>query len=183
MQQVRNSQFEEDLNKRLELAENDKKTAVELAEANIKNEFQGKLAERDKAMEALKAQNTILMQDELLKKEKEIMEMQSVIENAETSKKLAIAEALREIEKLVSSRSSENSKENKDLILGERTGILEDNININGSQVFFQVILCCLFKSKYGHLGKIFLPKLILLTPLLCQSGMNNKESIVHFQK
>ena len=99
VQQVRNSQFEEDLNKRLELAENEKNTAIELAEANIKNEFQGKLAERDKAMEALKAQNTILMQDELLKKEKEIMEMQSVIENAENTKKLAIAEALREIEK------------------------------------------------------------------------------------
>ena len=99
VQQVRNSQFNEDLNKRLELAENEKKTAVELAEANIKNEFQTKLAERDKAMEATKAQNTILMQDELLKKEKEIMEMQSIIENAETTKKLAIAEALREIEK------------------------------------------------------------------------------------
>ena len=99
VQQVRNSQFEEDLNKRLELAENEKNTAIELAEANIKNEFQGKLAERDKAMEAVKAQNTILMQDELLKKEKEIMEMQSIIENAETTKKLAITEALREIEK------------------------------------------------------------------------------------
>ena len=70
VQQVRNSQFEEDLNKRLELAENEKNTAIELAEANVKNEFQGKLAERDKAMETLKAQNTILMQDELLKKEK-----------------------------------------------------------------------------------------------------------------
>ena len=99
VQQVRNNQFKEELNKRLELAENDKKTAVELAEAKIKNEFQGKLAERDKAMEAVKAQNTILMQDELLKKEKEIMEMQSIIENAETTKKLAITEALREIEK------------------------------------------------------------------------------------
>ena len=99
VQQVRTSQFEEDLNKRLELAENDKKAAIKLAEANIKSEFQGKLAERDKAMEALKAENTILMQDELLKKEKEIMEMQSVIENAENTKKLAVSEALREIEK------------------------------------------------------------------------------------
>jgi len=95
VQQVRNSQFEEDMNKRLELAENDKKTAIELAEANIKNEFQGKLAERDKAMEALKAQNTILMQDELLKKEKEIMEMQSVIENAETTKKTSYRRGLK----------------------------------------------------------------------------------------
>ena len=99
VQQVRNSQFKEDLNKRLELAENDKKTAVELAEANIKNEFQEKLADKEKDLAEIKAENSILMQNELLKKEKEIMEMQSVIQNAETSTKLAISEAVKTIEK------------------------------------------------------------------------------------
>ena len=99
VQQVRNSQFKEDLNKRLELAENDKKTAVELAEANIKNEFQGKLADKEKDLAEIKAENSILMQNELLKKEKEIMEMQSVIQNTETSTKLAISEAVKTIEK------------------------------------------------------------------------------------
>lgn len=41
LKQVRDHQFEEELQKRLDLAENEKINAVKLAEANLKNLLQG----------------------------------------------------------------------------------------------------------------------------------------------
>ena len=44
LKQVRDHQFEEELQKRLDLAENEKENAVKLAEANLKNSLQENLA-------------------------------------------------------------------------------------------------------------------------------------------
>ena len=76
LKQVRDRQFEEELNNRLTLAEEEKVNAVKLAEANIKNS----------------------LQEELAKKETKIAEMKSKIENAETERKLAVSEATKKIE-------------------------------------------------------------------------------------
>jgi len=77
LKQVRDNQFEEELRKRLKIAENEKVNAVKLAEANLKNSLQEYLA----------------------KKDKEINELKAVIQNAEIEGKLKVADAIKDIEK------------------------------------------------------------------------------------
>ena len=77
LKQVRDHRFEEELLERLNIAEKEKESAVKLAEANIKNALQADLA----------------------KKETELAEMKSRINNAELEKKLSITEAVNKIEK------------------------------------------------------------------------------------
>ena len=77
LKQVRDHRFEEELLERLNIAEKEKESAVKLAEANIKNALQADLA----------------------KKETELAEMKSKINNVELEKKLAVTEAVNKIEK------------------------------------------------------------------------------------
>lgn len=77
LKQIRDHQFEEELQKRLNLAEKEKDNAVKLAEANLKNSFQ----------------------EELSKKDKELIELKAKNENAEIDKKLTVTEAIQKIEK------------------------------------------------------------------------------------
>jgi len=77
LKQVRDGEFEKELHDRLELFEKDKKTAIELAESNLRNK----------------------LQEELAKKDSELIELKSKNENADTEKKLAISEAVKIIEK------------------------------------------------------------------------------------
>ena len=102
LKQVRDHQFEEELNNRLNLAEKEKVNAVKLAEAKIRNSLQEELAKKDKELLKLKA-----------KGDTEIAQMKLKIENAETEKKLAVAEATKEIEKERNNLS--NDLKNKEL--------------------------------------------------------------------
>lgn len=77
LKQVRDYQFEKELQDRLNIAEKEKESAVKLAEANIKNALQADLA----------------------KKETELVGMKSKINNVELEKKLAVSEAVNKIEK------------------------------------------------------------------------------------
>jgi hypothetical protein len=86
--QIRDQQFEEELNKRLKLAENDKHNAVKLAEANLRNTLQEDLVKKEKALT-----------EKLTQKENEIAQMQSQLLNAEVQKKLSVTEAVQKIEK------------------------------------------------------------------------------------
>jgi hypothetical protein len=99
LKQVRDHQFEEELQNRLNLAEKEKESAVKLAEANIKNLFQEQLAKKDKELAEIKAQSDIALAEKLNKKETEIAQLKAKIDNVEVEKKLAINEALQKIEK------------------------------------------------------------------------------------
>ncbi|MFA7360003.1 MAG: DUF2130 domain-containing protein [Candidatus Kapaibacterium sp.] len=99
LKQVRDHQFEEELQKRLDLAEEEKVNAVKLAEANLKNSLQGDLAKKDKEIIELKAKNERELAEQLAKKESEIAKMKSKIDNAEIEKKLSVTEATKLIEK------------------------------------------------------------------------------------
>ncbi|RLL74511.1 DUF2130 domain-containing protein [Ochrobactrum soli] len=77
LKQVRDSDFEKQLHERLELAEQDKRNAVELAQAKVANELQKAAAAKDS----------------------EIQELKTRLESGEVAKKLAVAEALGAIEK------------------------------------------------------------------------------------
>ena len=118
LKQVRDHQFEEELNNRLTLAEKEKVNAVKLAEANIKNSLQEKLAKKDMELTELKAKSDTVLAEQLAKKETEIAEMKSKIENAETQKKLAVSEATKEIEKQRNNLVSElkNKETEKELL-------------------------------------------------------------------
>jgi hypothetical protein len=77
VKQVRDHQFQEELNSRLELAQNEKKSAIELTKAELKNNFERQLAE----------------------KQQEIAALSSKIESANTQQELIITKALKEVEK------------------------------------------------------------------------------------
>ena len=77
LKQVRNSEFEEQLHQRLELAEKEKLNALELAQEKAAGELQKAAAAKDAEIQGLKAQ----------------------LEKGEESRKLAVAEAMAAVEK------------------------------------------------------------------------------------
>lgn len=77
LKQVRDSAFEQQLHERLELAEKDKKNAVELAQTKVASEMQKSAAAKDS----------------------EIQELRAKIDAAEVAKKLAVSESLSAVEK------------------------------------------------------------------------------------
>ena len=99
LKQVRDHQFEEEIQSRLHLAEKEKENAVKLAEANLRYSLQEELARKDQELVELKAQNDCDLAEQLAKKESEIAKMKSKIEHAEIEKKLTVTEAVRNIEK------------------------------------------------------------------------------------
>lgn len=99
LKQVRDHQFEEELQNRLNLAEKEKENAVKLAEANLKNSLQEDLAKKDNEITELKAKNERELAVQLAQKESEIAEMKSKIDSAEIEKKLSVTEATTKIER------------------------------------------------------------------------------------
>lgn len=99
LKQVRDRQFDDELQKRLKIAENEKESAVKLAEAQLKQSLAKDIAEKDKQLAELKARNELELAEQLSKKEFELAEMKAKIENAEIEKKITVTEAIRTIEK------------------------------------------------------------------------------------
>jgi len=99
VKQVRDHQFEEELQSRLDLAEKEKVNAVQLAEANLKNALQADLAKKDNEISELRAKNERALSDLLAQKQSELAEMKAQLQNAEMEKKLTVAEAIKAIEK------------------------------------------------------------------------------------
>lgn len=88
LKQVRDHQFEEELEKRLKLAENEKESAVKLAEANFKSVLQEDLNKKDKEFS-----------ERLAAKEAEIAQIKSKLNSAEIEKELSVTMAVQKIEK------------------------------------------------------------------------------------
>jgi len=99
LKQVRDHQFEEELQNRLNLADKEKESAVKLAEANIRNSLQEQLANKDIELTELKVKSELALADKLNKKETEINQLKAKIDNVEVEKKLAVNEAVQKIEK------------------------------------------------------------------------------------
>ena len=99
LKQVRDHQFEEELKKRLTLAENEKESAVKLAEANLRNSLQDDLAKKDQEIIELKAKSEQQLTEKLANKETEIAEIKAKLDNAELKEKLSVANAVQNIEK------------------------------------------------------------------------------------
>lgn len=99
VKQVRDHQFKEELQNRLNLAEKEKESAVKLAEANMKNALQEQLTKKDKELEKLKAQSALTLSENLQLKQAEITQLKAKMDNVEVEKKLAVNEAVQKVEK------------------------------------------------------------------------------------
>lgn len=98
LKQIRNHEFDKELNNRLALAEKEKEQAVKLAEAQSANTLQERLAQKEKELADLKAQSALELNQKLAQKDLELSALQAKMDNAETSKNLAIIEATKSIE-------------------------------------------------------------------------------------
>jgi hypothetical protein len=110
LNQVRNEAFDKALNERLVLAEQDKKTAIELAETKIASEMEKIAAKKDAEIERLKVeiktsaeliQATVTgeLKDAAAKKDAEIARLTEELKSADIAKQLALKEALGTVEK------------------------------------------------------------------------------------
>ena len=99
LKQVRDGQFEKELHERLEIAEKEKASAVQLAESRLKNTQQEELAKKDKELAELKSEKDRNLAEQLAKKESEMAEMKSKLEKAEVEQKLTVNQAVKTIEK------------------------------------------------------------------------------------
>ena len=86
--QIRDHLFEEEIQKRLFIAEQQKESAVKLAEANIKNALQESLLKKEKELV-----------EKITQKETEILQFKAQLSNAELQKKISVSEAIQKIEK------------------------------------------------------------------------------------
>ena len=121
LKQVRDHKFEEELQARLTLAEKEKEGAIKLAEANLKNQLQGQLADKEKQILQLKSNSDRILSEQLSEKDKQILQLKSSsdrilseqlavkdtllaqfkakIESADLATKLTVTEAVQKIEK------------------------------------------------------------------------------------
>jgi len=110
LKQVRDYQFEEELQTRLNLAEKEKINAIQLTEANLKNALQVELSKRDREIADLKAKNELELVEKLAMKERELMEqirskeanvaeIKAQLENSTLQQQILINSAVQKIEK------------------------------------------------------------------------------------
>ena len=97
--QVRDQQFEDELKTRIAAEKRDKESALKTTELELNNKFQIELGDKQREIDVLRAESKSDLLEEVSKKDKEISDLQSKLENAETVKKLALSEALKEVEK------------------------------------------------------------------------------------
>ncbi|MGL2986430.1 DUF2130 domain-containing protein [Flavobacterium sp. RSSA_27] len=110
LKQVRDHQFEEELQNRLALAEKEKESAIQIAEAKVRKSLLEQLTQKETAIAKLKSDAAVELAQKLAQKEAEVakvkaekanelMQLKAQIDNAEVAKKLAVTEALHKIEK------------------------------------------------------------------------------------
>ena len=110
LKQVRDHQFEEELQNRLALAEKDKQSAIQIAEAKVREALQEQLTQKETAIAKLKSDAAIELAQKLAQKEAEVAQLKAEktneltqlkaqLDNAEVAKKLAITEAVQKNEK------------------------------------------------------------------------------------
>jgi hypothetical protein len=118
LRQVRNHEFEVELNEREKSFEKAKKSDVELAIANTRNELQASIAHAEAQLMELQAEKDAEITKLLTKiesvetaKDAEVVKLTAKIESAELDKKLAITEAVSEIGKKHSELTGRLEKE------------------------------------------------------------------------
>jgi hypothetical protein len=99
VKQVRDQQFQQELATRLDAAEREKRTAVELATSKVEAALQKQLADKDREIGALQLKSKEALMEEVSKKEVTIRQLQSQVDQSELTKKLEVSQATAVIEK------------------------------------------------------------------------------------
>jgi hypothetical protein len=118
LKQVRDSDFERQLHERLELAEQDKRNAVELAQAKIANELQKAVSDKDAVIQELKSkidagevarQLAVTQALSAVEKERDALanELEQAKHDKHTASKLAEAKLLNELQKTAAAKEAE----------------------------------------------------------------------------
>jgi hypothetical protein len=181
VKQVRDHQFEEELQNRLNLADKEKESAVKLAEATVRNSLQEQLVKKDRELTELKAQSELALSVKLNKKEAEITQLKAKIDNVEVEKKLAINEAVQKV-----------AKERDDLANDLKTKELEKQNLENSLKQQFSIELQnkdVIIKYKDDEIARVKDMKLKLSTKMLgetleqhCETEFNKLRATA-FQK
>jgi hypothetical protein len=98
LKQVRDHQFEEEIQQRLSIAEREKQNAVALAEEQIKRAMQEQLSQKEQELAALKAKGQLELTTVLSQKESELLQLKAKLDGTDLEKKLAVTEAVKKVE-------------------------------------------------------------------------------------
>jgi hypothetical protein len=106
LKQVHDSEFEKEIHARLELAENDKRTAIELAEARLRAQLEREASVKDAEIQRLTSASPLAqqqlqqeIQSTAAAKEQEIRDLKAKLENRDTVQQLAITQAVEKAER------------------------------------------------------------------------------------
>ena len=107
LRQVRDDQFEKDLKKRLLLENKEKESAIKLAEAKFANKLQIELSSKNEEISKVKGQLEKDYGLKLTEKDRTIIEMKSLIKGADLEKKIAVSDAVKDLEEQCSNLSNQ----------------------------------------------------------------------------
>ncbi len=99
VKQVRDQQFDDELNSRIQSEKKTKELALKTAELELKNKFQIELADKQREIDILKVKSKSDLIEEVSKKDRKIQELVSKIDKAESEKKFELQNAVIELEK------------------------------------------------------------------------------------
>jgi len=99
VKQVRDQQFQEEVSNRLAIAENEKTSAVEIAEQKLINNYQKQLADKQREIEVLTQKSKSELIQELSKKDEAINSLESKLDKIDAEKQLELSNAVKNIEK------------------------------------------------------------------------------------
>jgi hypothetical protein len=106
LKQVHDAEFEKQIHARLELAENEKRTAIELAEAKLRAQLEREASVKDAEIQRLTSASQLAqqqlqqeIQSTAAAKEQEIRDLKAKLENRDTVQQLAITQAVEKAER------------------------------------------------------------------------------------
>ena len=156
MNQVRNEEFDRELHKRLEQAEQAKRTEIELAEAKIAEKLKDEVTKKDSAIAELKAklnatdlERKLAVQEALSTVEKERDKLQSELEMAETKSKLE-AKSQKELFDTQIKDRDEMIKRLRELKKSLSTKMLGETLEIHCEVAFNQIRATAFPRAKFG---------------------------------
>lgn len=99
IKQIRDHEFDKELNKREEFSKIEKESAVQLAEERTRNVMKDELSKKETIITTLQFEKAAAISEIKSKSDIEVAELKARIQSYETEKKLAVTEAVNKVEK------------------------------------------------------------------------------------
>ena len=121
LKQVRDHQFQKEINERRQIIEKEKDNEMKLALAEQKESLQIEISNKEKELVELRAISEKNLSEQLNQKNAELSVLKSKMQNVENAKELEISKAVKEIEKQRDSLANElNTKELEKQQIGDK---------------------------------------------------------------